>query len=274
MGRFSKLEPTRPASAPETQPPPEARPPAPGAPGGGEAEESAQRTAGEWLALADQAFLRGEFKQALRWCSRALDKETTLLEGWVTMVRILLFRGDLGQAETWCARALGLFPESGPLLAIRAVIFARRGMLQQALNNSDAVLARHAAEPTAQIARGEVLLLAGSKNAEFCFGQALKLAPANDWRTPAAIGMIHEERRMWARAVHYYAQAAERDAASAALWWRIAACRAELGQSQSSRTALQRARELCEEGDPLLLKIERAGAGSLWKRLRGLFRRK
>ena len=275
MGRFSKLEPTQPSPA---QPGP-AEPtlptrPEPGAPGRESAEERADRTAAEWLALGDHAYLRGDFKPALRWYSRALDKDTTLLEGWVSMVRVLLFRRDLGQAETWANRALTLFPNSCQLLALRAAAFARRGLIRQALNNSDAILAEHAADPIAQIARGEVLLLDGNKNADFCFTQALTLVPANDWKTPATIGMIYEERRMWAKAIQFYTQAAERNESSPELWYRISGCRAELGHSQQARRALEQARELCSPDDPLLFKINHAGTGTLWNRVVQLFKKK
>lgn len=274
MGRFSKLEPNQPAQqdAPEKPQPTLETRLEPGAVGAGD-DDTLNRTAAEWLDLADRAFLRDDTKSALRLYSRALDRDSTLLEGWVAMIRVLLFRGDLGPAETWNNRALALFPESARLLAMRAVVHARRGKLREGLNSSDALITQNAADPLAQIARGEVLLLAENKTADFCMNQALTLVPANDWKTPATIAMIYEERRLWAKALQFYSAALERDEFSAVLWFRSSRCRAQLGQTPQARKALEQARELCPPNDPLLLKIDRAGTGSFFARLAGLFHR-
>jgi tetratricopeptide (TPR) repeat protein len=95
--------------------------------------------------------------------------------------------------------------------------------------------------------------------------------PKSDWKTPALIGMIYEERRNWARAIQFYDQATQRNDDSAVLWFRIAGCRRELGQSGQARLALEHARQLCPAGDSLILQIEHAKTGSIFRRLTRLF---
>lgn len=271
MGRFSKLEPTQPGEPSDDKPIPtldtRLTPGEPGATG-----DSLKFTAIEFVEMADQAWLRADYKNALRYYSRALDKDSTLANAWVDMIRVLLLRGDLSQADTWTNRALTLFPNHGSLLAMRAVVKARRGIMREALNNSDALLAQHPADPVTQIARGEILLLAENKNYDFCFSQALTMVNTHDWKTPAVIAMILEEQRLWAKAIQYYTKAYERNETSAALLFRVARCRAELGHAQQARKALAQARELCPADDPLIVEIDRASTGSVWNRLKNLFR--
>ena len=228
----------------------------------------------EIMERGDQAFYNRNFKVAMRWYSRAIDRDSTAIDCWVALIRALLFKGDLREAGTWINRGLTLTPSSPPLLAMRAVLYAQKGMLRQALNNSDRVLEDAGQEPIAHMARGEVLLLADNKNADFCFEQCLKLVPSTDWRTPLVIGMIHQNRRLWAKAIQYYAKAAEINERLAVLWYHVGACRAELGHALPAEKAFNRARELCAPDDPLLVKIFHAKPGSVWRRIVRLFRRK
>jgi tetratricopeptide (TPR) repeat protein len=236
-----------------------------------ESDEKMDRDAAGWLRLGDGALFQDERKKALRWYSRAMDMDSTLLEAWIALIRTLLLRNDLTEATAWITRGLTLFPNSPQLLALRAVQYARRGMLRQAINNSDAVLEQNGSEPLAHIARGEVLLLAENKNADYCFEQGVKLTPANDWRTPFVVGLILQERRLWAKAIQFYAMATERHESSAALWYHIGLCRAQLGQTLLARKAFQQAREICPPNDPLLIKIDRAKSGSILRRIFRIF---
>ncbi|MCL5271215.1 MAG: tetratricopeptide repeat protein [bacterium] len=270
MGRFSKLEtggrggepaPDRDAVSPEFPFTPAA--------GKDEREDLDQAAC---LRLGDEALFRNDRRAALRWYSRAMDRDSRAVEAWVAMLRVLLFKGDLGEAQSWVNRGLTLIPGSPHLLALRAVLYARRGMMRQAINNSDAVLETAGTVPLAHMARGEVLLLADNKNAQYCFDQCLGLTPPDDWRTPLMIGLIHEDRRLWARAIHYYGIAAQRTEREPALWYHVGLCRAELGHAAQARKAFEQAGQICQPGDPLLLKLSHASTGSLWLRLRNLFR--
>lgn len=277
MGRFSKLETGQRGDAPAPVPPTPQNIETGGSyPFSAEpsAAEMANLDAAGWARLADEAFFRGDNKNALRWYSRAMDRDSTLQQPWVAMIRTLLLKGDLNEAQTWITRGLTVFPESPALLSLRAVQYARKGLVHQGLNNSDAVLEKNGADAQAHIARGEVLTLADSKNANFCFDQALNLTGASDWRTPMYIALFLEERRQWAKAIKYYVKAAERSESVAVVWYRVGLCRAELGQREMALKAYERARELCPPEDPLLARIEAASPGSAWKKIGRLFGRK
>ena len=273
MGRFSKLETGQHRDKPDLVPRAEALESGVAYPTGDAETEKVDLDASGWMRLGDEALYRDDKKAALRCYSRSMAKDSTLIQPWVAMIRTLLFKGDLSEATTWINRGLTLFPNSPHLLALRAVQYGHRGMIRQALNNSDAVLEQSSSEPLAHLARGEVLLLAENKNADYCFEQALKIIPPDDWRTLMTIGLILEDRRLWAKAIHFYARAAERNEHAAAVWYRVGLCRAELGHTQQAQKAFQEARDLCPPGDPLLPKIEHARPGSIFKRLRNLFRK-
>lgn len=272
MGRFTHLETTQPAAPAAGERPVAVEPYADLQPE--LIPDSLDMDAAGCLRQGDLAFFRGDHKVALRWYSRAIDKESRFLEPWIMLVRALMLHGDLQEGYTWIGRGLTVFPQSPALLALRAVNYARRGMLRQAMNNSDAVLEQHPNEVQASIARGEVLVLAENKNADYCFEQALKQTAPNDWKTPLVIGLICEERRLWARAIGYYAQAAQRNERVAALWYHVGLCRSELGQRQLAEKAFEQAGALCTPDDPLQARLQQGPGGSFWKYLTGLFRRR
>ena len=229
-------------------------------------------SARQCLENGDAMFFRGDHKSALRWYTRAMDKDTVAIDPWIAMLRLLLLKGDLGEAGIWIHRGLTLFPDDPRLLSMRAVLTARRGMLREALTQTDAVLERNSGIATAQLARGEVLLIAGSRSADDCFRQGLRLLPADDWRSPFLIGLVHEERRQWARALEYFLLACERDSRSPATWMAIARTRAQLGQRWPALQAAERVQELCAAGDVLNVQAEHLRAGSFWRRLSGWLR--
>jgi len=273
MGRFSKLETGKPAGDPSAPRRADVFERVMKYPDAASLPELADLDADAYMRVGDQALFAGKLKLALRWYSRAMDKDSTQLKPWLALIRTLLLKGDLSEATTWITRGLTLFPEDPKLLALRAVQYARRGLVREAIASSDAVLERNGAEPLAHLARGEVLLLADNKNADYCFEQCLKLTRADDWQTPFVIALIFEERRMWAKAIQYYASAAERNERCAVLYYRVGLCRARLGHRQQALRAFEQARELCPPDDPLLGLIEHASPGSIWRRLLNLFHR-
>lgn len=224
------------------------------------------------LAQGDACFFRGDLKQALRWYTRAMDRNDPSIEPWVSMLHLLLIKGDLSEAKTWIVRGFQMYPNSPQMRAMQAILQARQGMIRQAMNNSDAVLEQEGALALAHMARGQVLVLAGNKNAEHCFEQCLKLAP-DSWKDPMLIGIMLQERRMWAKAIHYYAKAAERNESQPSIWYRVGLCRAALAHKAQAQKAYERALELCEEGDPLIQIIGHASTGSVLGRFLAMLRK-
>lgn len=220
----------------------------------------------------DHALYRSDLKGALRWYSRAIDEDSTHLESWVNLLQVLLLRGNLSEAISWMQRGLALHPDAAALLGLRAVIHARRGMMRQALNTSDVVLERAGDQPLSHLVRGQVLMLAGNRNADYCFEQALKLTGRGDFKTPYQIALFLMDQRQWAKAIDYFRTAEERNPRHPALWYQVGVCRANLGHRAQAQRAFAQAREMCAPEDPLLKALDRAWPGSLWRRLANIFR--
>ena len=273
MGRFSRLETGQPGHGGEDPDDPlgscridHAYPRAPG-------DEAGENLTVEiCLAKGAEAMFRGESKPALRWYGRAIDIDAAATEPWVGMLRVLLLTGNLAEAGTWVHRGLTLFPDLPELLAMRAVMLARRGMVRDAMALTDALLERNSNLALVHVARGEVLALAGGRGWERCLRQGLELVPGDDWATPLWITLILRERRLDARALQYALKAQERNPHSPTIWMVIGQCHGRLGRRSQARKALARARELCEPDDILLARIDRVEPGSILRRLLCLFR--
>lgn len=107
MARFDKLELNQP-----TQP--------------GPLQMRAEPEEANWLKRADQQRRAGEYEDALRFYSRALEEDKTLILGWVGQVQMLVQLGELKEADTWARKALELFPNNPELLAGRCRLNAGR----------------------------------------------------------------------------------------------------------------------------------------------------
>lgn len=273
MGRFSKLE-VRPGAKTPGAPgelTPEMGPPRPALrPDSPEPDYNVEGCMG----LADEAFFRGDDREALRWYSRAMKVDSTRLEPWVAQIRLMLFTRQLNEAKVWLNRALMLFPENPVLMSLHALKNALSGELRQGMAASDRLMSEHAGSVDAWLARAHVLILAEQhKNADFCFDQCMKLSPEADWRTPMMIGMVLDFERHWAKSVRYYESALARRAALPYAWYRIGLARAAVGQRDAARQAYLRAEALCGDDDGLRRKIQSADRGSILARLAAMFRK-
>jgi tetratricopeptide (TPR) repeat protein len=175
MGRFSRLETGQTGASIDPIVSDEIRPS-----DGVSAADYATQDAAGCIDHGDRLLFMDERRQALRWYSRAVDLDSTRMDGWTRMILTLLMHGDLGEAAAWIARSLTVYPESPCLLALRAVEYARRGMIRQAMAATDSAIERAGNDPIAYLARGEVLLLAENKNASYCFDQAAKIVSPDD----------------------------------------------------------------------------------------------
>ncbi|HOR27099.1 MAG TPA: tetratricopeptide repeat protein [Candidatus Sumerlaeota bacterium] len=270
MGRFSRLE-TQPSARKADAAPGEFGgagdyPPSEEAPPGDAGLDAPGCVQRGWRALA-----REDYRSALRWFSRALDLDSRRPEPWIDVALTHLLLGDHKQAQTWIGRGLIAFPEEPGLMALRAVCHARRGLLRQAMNHSDAVLERSPNLALAHVARGEVLMLADNPNQDYCFEQALKTAGGSDWMTPLVICLILRGRKQWVKALTYAIAATERNEREPALWYHVGRLRAALGQGAKAERAFEQARALCAADDPLRPKLERKADGFLLTRLKAWF---
>lgn len=274
VGRFSKLETntSQHDQPPEDWPPAVKRPEEPASPMA-LPEEPAYDAPG-LMARGDEAFFTGEVKEAVRWYSRAMESDSRCLEAWVAHVQILILTDQINEAKVWVGRALSIFANAPALLALRAVVHAKTGMVRQAMATSDMILDQKAEDVTAWMARGHVLLIADNKNSGFCFDQAMRLSLDREWKVPFIIGLIHESERQWARAIAFYEKALERRSTLPYAWYRMGECQRELGRPDAARKALLRARELAVDNESLIAKIDLAKSGSFMNVFRKFFKSK
>lgn len=226
-----------------------------------------------YMSRGDRAFFVGDQKDALRWYSKAMQTDSAFLDAWIEHIRVLTLTRQLAEAKVWINRALSVFPEAPGLLALRSVNMAQSGQMKQAMSSSDMLLSKRDEDWNAWLARGHILLMNGNKNAPFCFDQAEKAGPTEDWRVPFVIGFTLELERQWARAIARYDTALERRPTLPYAWYRIGRCQATLGHRDAARKAFGQAEELCGEDENLRRKILSADTGSVFSRLRGIFGR-
>lgn len=238
MGRFQKLEKTGSSSSQPAQPIPHGMVLASG--------EHATAQASDYpeaVAVADDAFYRGDYKAALRHYSRAFQAESTQVYPWIGQLNALLFLKQFKEAEVWSNRALDLFPEDPTLLSQRARVLAHNGNMKRALGTSDYAVSKGATD-WAWIARAEVLLLARNPNAKYCFDKAIEMAGPGDWKVPFMAGLMCMERQNYAAAVDFLNTAAERNMRHAHIWENLAVALTKLNFTERARDAARRAQEL------------------------------
>ncbi len=226
----------------------------------------------EAVAVADDAFYRGDYKAALRHYSRALQSDSTQVYPWIGQLNALLFLKQFKEAEVWSNRALDLFPEDPTLLSQRARVLAHNGSMKRALGTSDYAVSKGASD-WAWVARGEVLLLARNPNARYCFEKAVEMAGPGEWKVPFMAALMYMERRNYAAAVDFLNIAAERNMRHPFIWENLAVALTKLNFTERARDAARRAQEL----DPQRRGAERlkdaVESRTITERLLGFLRR-
>lgn len=226
------------------------------------------------VSRGDESFFGGDEKEALRWYARAVKADSTFPAAWVAQVRLLILTNRLSEAKVWLIRAFGVFPESPAMLGLKALLDARMGHLNQAIGSSDVLVTKSGEDPITWLVRGHILTIAGSKNADFCFNQCMELTDSIDWKMPMSIGLTLDSERKWAKSIKYYDAALERRSNLPFAWYRIGMARAEVGQREAAAQAFLRAEDLCGENETLRRRILKSSTGSLFTRIKMLFKRK
>ncbi len=226
-----------------------------------------------FVQLADEAFYSGNYRDALRYYSRALQEDNSHVVPWIGQVSALIELRQYKEAELWTNRALETFPEDPSVLSQRARVLALTGNLKRAIGVSDYALGIGGSS-WAWLARGEVLLEAGEKNALFCFDKAVESADAERWRILLEAGRCFMRRRQWASAEAFLRRAAEAKPDNFFVWYEYALVLTELNFTDRARDAIDRCLQL--RGDfraakNLEMKLYRR---PFLKRLLGIFRRR
>src|SRR5262249_52221032 len=93
-----------------------------------------------WLKQAEEERRQGLYENALRYYSRGLEIDRSLIRAWVGQVQMLVFLAEYPEAELWSRKALELFHNNSELLAARAQAYCRMGDRKKAQEFCDAAL--------------------------------------------------------------------------------------------------------------------------------------
>lgn len=233
-----------------------------------------QKDEGYYLTEGDSHYRLGRFEKALRAYSRALELNPALQEAWLGQVKMLLELEEPKEADIWAEKALGKFPDHSELIGARAVAQARMGNIEKAMAFSDSSIRKKESSSFLWLARGEVFLVAGHKNYEYCFQKAYLDGPSpKDWWIPFSVGRIYKYYRKFSRALKELQAALAMESASPFIWYEVGLCQIALGLKQNALFSLRQVLEL----DPSYLEareaISQAESTSLWERIVGYFKK-
>jgi tetratricopeptide (TPR) repeat protein len=217
---------------------------------------------------AIQVFQRGEFEQALRYFTRALELDRALVPAWVGQVQMLIELEELREAELWVDKALELFRDQGELLSAKGVVKARRGDYRAGMACSDSALAARGSSAYRWLARGEILLARNETQVNATFDRAMQEEGA-DWFTRVWAARIYRRYGRYTPAAMLARQATESGAHHPYAWYIRGLCERDLGLG-GYQSSLQRALQL----DGTLVadrEALREPTGGGW--LKGLYRR-
>jgi tetratricopeptide (TPR) repeat protein len=274
MGRFSKLETDKDkerqraeaAAARSSQK-------ADGSSRQADAESAEAFDFGYYVEQADEQYYTGNYEKALRLYSRALQVDNAKVYPWIGQVLALLGMDQVKEADLWAARAMELFPDDASLLSMRALVHARKGMLNRAIGASDYAMSR-GSSPYAWAARGEILLLARNRNAAFCFDKALEQAGPENWKVPMYIGLVYYRKRQYSSALSYFKRAVAHEVDNYYLWFHLGRCYDHLSFDNQAIEAFNRVVELRPDFRPGEQALRRAQSANFITRfVRRLFRR-
>lgn len=229
----------------------------------------------EWQALkrADQFRRRGQYENALRQYSRALEQDKSLVAGWVGQVQMLVQLGEAPEAELWSRKALEIFPGHGDLLAGRAQSLARLGDVKRAGEASDGALAAAGRSAYRWMVRGEWMLAARHKLEEHAFDKAEQLD--KDWIVPLESALIYLHHHFPSRAVARARTATEAAPDQYYAWYVRGCAEGDAGMTRPATESFQHCMQLCPGHVEALLRLNQLGSTVLspvtW--LRRLFSR-
>jgi tetratricopeptide (TPR) repeat protein len=224
---------------------------------------------------AQTAFESGDFEQALRSYAKVLEYNPQNALAWAGQVKMLIELGEFREAKLWADKALGKFPHEPELLAGKAVALARLGDIDNALAFSDAAIEERGDTPYIWLARGDVLLAAGRKQAVSCIEQAL--VRACNWFVHWLASRIYYYHGKLSLALKMAQQGVALDAGRSILWLQLGHCQVALGLAGVAANSFEQAHQLdpqCREAVLASAKLARAGpVGRFFRWCRGVFRR-
>jgi tetratricopeptide (TPR) repeat protein len=226
-----------------------------------------------WLRQADAERRQGYYENALRYYSRALEMDRSLIAGWLGQVQMLIQLGEYPEADLWARKALELFKNNGELLAGRAQALFRKQDRSQAVASCDAAMGAPGESAYRWLVRGEIMLKAKGDVDRYCFDKATQCD--KDWLVSLEIARVYLHHGYPSKALPRIRQAAERAPDQAYVWLTQAVCERELNMPEAARRSLTRCLEILpDHAEATQCQREIGQQGwSLRRALRRLFRR-
>lgn len=195
-----------------------------------------------WFKLADQNRREGLHENALRFYSRALELDKSLVDGWLGQVQMLVYLRENIEAELWARKALELFRNHGDLLAARAHAVSRLGEDKVAHDLSDASLRSEGGSWYRWLVRGDILLAGKEDMHRYCFDKAVGMSP--DWLVPLEVASVCMHHGRFSFALPRLRQALEQAPESTHLWYLKARCEMKLDLKEPAAASLRRCLEI------------------------------
>jgi tetratricopeptide (TPR) repeat protein len=236
---------------------------------------SKSKPAREQVAWIDQAIEErrcGNYENALRLYSRALEDDKSLVNGWLGQVQMLVVLEEAVEAELWSRKALELFPGNGDLLAGRAQGMHRSGNISSAMGLSDSSLKSPGQSAYRWLVRGELMAATKQDTDRHCFDKAIE--NDKDWLVPLEIAQVYRYLGIPSRALERVRRAVEAAPDRFYPWFVQGETEQELGLEAAAKKSLQRCLELCPrhvDADRSLRALCEGGwsFGRVWRRVFG-----
>ncbi|MBP7635608.1 tetratricopeptide repeat protein [Candidatus Ozemobacteraceae bacterium] len=193
------------------------------------------------LKLADDAYRLLEYEKALRLYSKALSIDPNIEDAWAGQLRCLLDLGENPEALTWAIKAQKMFPKNADVQSARALALARQGKLQDAIAFSDGAMKNDRQGWFVWVARGEILALAGSGNAEFCMMKARECERGSDWLVTLKTAQAYAVTPLADKAFPLFRKVLAEHADLADVWYALAKLQLDLGFVSESRESIEHA---------------------------------
>jgi tetratricopeptide (TPR) repeat protein len=195
-----------------------------------------------WLGMADADRRYGLYEGALRYYSRALERNRTVVAAWVGQVQMLVLLGEYPEADLWGRKALELFRGNGALMAARAQALCRLGKLKEAQALCDGALGQSGESAYGWMVRGELMLARRDDLEQHCFNRAVQIDP--DWLVRLEIAGIYLHYAILARALIRAREAVELAPHHAHCWYVQAGIEMQMGLRAAAEKSLRRCLEL------------------------------
>jgi tetratricopeptide (TPR) repeat protein len=204
--------------------------------------EASERDAQAWLKKADDHRRRGLHENSLRYYSRALEYDKSLVSGWVGQVQMLIILGEYPEAELWAKKSLEIFKGQGDLMAGRAQALVRIGDRTQAQVLADTALRQEGSSAYRWMVRGELLVATRDDIDRHCFDKAVQAD--GDWLVPLEIALIYLFHEQPSKALLRAREAVEKASDRFYAWLIQGQCEQTLGFDRQAKSSYERCLEL------------------------------